>query len=250
MAGTLQIVVAWTEEAQELDAERSKGVRRDLGESYKFKDVIKPFAAMWLNKGTEADVAKAQAYARGEGKHVFVYTGVGDPLGKAKADVLRKVRAKDAELRPVPTKAKDAKFKEGDKVEFGPKGVNQGTVERVEPDGQLRIKALSGRWTQTVGPNWVKKTLAPIPVRGRDAALQLWRYNKITGYWKPVRSVTPETAGTWLSIWRSDEPNEAFKVSADKPTGAPSALAKDSVAKFPRTTAKDTPLAQFQGMAV
>jgi hypothetical protein len=87
--GNLQIVIAWTEEVQELDETNARSVRRDLGESHKFKYVKKPFAAMWLNKGTEADVAKAQAYARAEGKKVFTYTGGGDPLGRAKADVLR-----------------------------------------------------------------------------------------------------------------------------------------------------------------
>ena len=99
MKGNLQIVIAWTEDVQELDEARSRNVRRDLGEANKFKDVKKPFAAMWLNKGTEADVAKARAYAGGEGKKVFVYTGAGDPLGRAKADVLRG-KATDIALIP------------------------------------------------------------------------------------------------------------------------------------------------------
>ena len=99
MKGNLQIVIAWTEDVQELDEARSRNVRRDLGEANKFKDVKKPFAAMWLNKGTEADVAKARAYAGGEGKKVFVYIGAGDPLGRAKADVLRG-KATDIALIP------------------------------------------------------------------------------------------------------------------------------------------------------
>jgi hypothetical protein len=56
--------------------------------------------------------------------------------------------------------------------------------------------------------------------------VQLWRYNKITGYWHPVRSVTPETAEQWLQIWRRDDPSGIYVVSAKKPKPP---RAKDSV---------------------
>jgi hypothetical protein len=47
--------------------------------------------------------------------------------------------------------------------------------------------------------------------------MNLWKYNKITGYWVAIRSVTNETKEQWLSVFRADEPNELFKVSKNKP---------------------------------
>lgn len=52
-------------------------------------------------------------------------------------------------------------------------------------------------------------------------SLGLWKYNKITGYWVPVRSVTEETGKAWLDIFQRDEPGESFKLSIHKPSGAP-----------------------------
>lgn len=49
----------------------------------------------------------------------------------------------------------------------------------------------------------------------------LWQYNRITGYWIPVRHVTDETAAQWLDIWQNDLPNETFKVSVNRPSGRP-----------------------------
>lgn len=47
--------------------------------------------------------------------------------------------------------------------------------------------------------------------------MTLWKYNKITGYWVAVRSVTDETKEQWLALFKSDEPEELFKVSKHKP---------------------------------
>jgi hypothetical protein len=30
--------------------------------------------------------------------------------------------------------------------------------------------------------------------------MRLWKYNKITGFWNVVRSVTPDTAVEWLKV--------------------------------------------------
>ena len=47
--------------------------------------------------------------------------------------------------------------------------------------------------------------------------MTLWKYNKITGYWVAVRSVTDETKEQWLALFKRDEPGELFKVSKHKP---------------------------------
>jgi hypothetical protein len=51
-----------------------------------------PVSLMWLNRGTQADVGKAEAFARTEGYTVFTYdTSEHDPLGRAKKDITRMV---------------------------------------------------------------------------------------------------------------------------------------------------------------
>lgn len=51
----------------------------------------------------------------------------------------------------------------------------------------------------------------------RQRALQLWKFNKVTGLWVPQRTVTQQTADEWLRIFQRDEPEEIFKVSVNKP---------------------------------
>lgn len=81
----MQIVLARIEEDF-----RVKELRRaDMGERPIMEAVPKPVACMWLNNGSDADVAKAQAYARAEGYTVFTYKGSRDPLTQAKKDVMR-----------------------------------------------------------------------------------------------------------------------------------------------------------------
>lgn len=51
--------------------------------------------------------------------------------------------------------------------------------------------------------------------------MRLWKYNRVTGYWRAVRDVTLETAQEWLTIWQRDEPGEVFTVSARRPSWRP-----------------------------
>ena len=108
-AGAVSIVIAWADE----DAVIAKEGRVDLGERHQFRAVIVGKSAMWLNRGTAEDVAKAEAYAarengsedydgsryvpRGETvrrMHVFVYPVTEkDPMGRAKRDVCNNRRA-------------------------------------------------------------------------------------------------------------------------------------------------------------
>ena len=45
----------------------------------------------------------------------------------------------------------------------------------------------------------------------------LWKFNKVTGYWELCRSCDKENAAEWLSIFQNDEPNAQFKISKNKP---------------------------------
>jgi len=49
----------------------------------------------------------------------------------------------------------------------------------------------------------------------------LYRYNKVTGYWKLEREVTPETKDKWLDIFTKDSPKDHFVISSKKPTKNP-----------------------------
>lgn len=80
----MQIVLAWLDEEFVLIQEGQP----DIGRPHKFKSVPRPLAAMWLNKGTEADVVKARKYAETDGRAVFCYEGEKDPLGRARKDIL------------------------------------------------------------------------------------------------------------------------------------------------------------------
>lgn len=106
MSVEFQIVLAWTDHVQEVVREG----RVDLGERHRFREVTVGKSAMWLNRGSAEDLAKACAYATKEQERVaresdsigtsrsvydvFVYPiGTKDPLGKARKDILKKVRA-------------------------------------------------------------------------------------------------------------------------------------------------------------
>ena len=84
------IVLAWTDSDFRVVRER----RTDMGERPELEAFRVGKAAMWVNKGTEADVVKANAYARSESDsdkkiRVFTYpTTLKDPLGAARRDVL------------------------------------------------------------------------------------------------------------------------------------------------------------------
>jgi hypothetical protein len=49
----------------------------------------------------------------------------------------------------------------------------------------------------------------------------LWRFNKITGFWSPVRVCEQPEAKEWLEIFQRDEPDEIFVLSPFKPKKAP-----------------------------
>jgi hypothetical protein len=81
----MQIVLAWLDE----DCVMVQEGQRDIGRQHKFKTVPKPMACMWLNKGTAADLVKAQAYAAKDGRTVFRYEREKEPLQRARADILK-----------------------------------------------------------------------------------------------------------------------------------------------------------------
>jgi hypothetical protein len=96
-----KIVLAWRSDGTEVVDPHM--TRIDLGERHKSRNVVQPHAVMWLNKGTEQDVVKAEAHAlkertqaegdpyrTGYGHRVFVYPSAErDPLGRARKDILQ-----------------------------------------------------------------------------------------------------------------------------------------------------------------
>jgi hypothetical protein len=92
----IQIVLAKVNIDHQVD--QSKLRRTDMGERPIMKQVDKPVSMMWLNRGTQADVQGAQAYARTEGYTVFTYdTSEHDPLRRAKEDITRMVARGEAQ---------------------------------------------------------------------------------------------------------------------------------------------------------
>jgi hypothetical protein len=81
----MQIVLARLDE----DMELVRRGRDDLGERHTFRTIAKPVSVMWVNKGTDADKAKAERFAKAEGYTVFCYDAETDPLGRARRDVAK-----------------------------------------------------------------------------------------------------------------------------------------------------------------
>ena len=81
----MQIILARLDQTQEI----AKHGRVDLGERHTFCTVNVPVAVVWVNKGSEADLQKAQAYAAREGYTVLCYDGEKDPLNRARKDIAR-----------------------------------------------------------------------------------------------------------------------------------------------------------------
>lgn len=46
---------------------------------------------------------------------------------------------------------------------------------------------------------------------------KIWRFNRITGSWVFVRDCSPDNTQAWLEIFKGDEPDERFVVSARRP---------------------------------
>lgn len=52
----------------------------------------------------------------------------------------------------------------------------------------------------------------------------IWRFDRVTGYWKHEREVWPDTEKQWLAMFQRDKPMEVFKVSRDRPRMKPGHL--------------------------
>lgn len=53
-------------------------------------------------------------------------------------------------------------------------------------------------------------------------SLKIWKYNKITGYWNPLKTIEVREDGEkWLKVFQEDEPKEFFKLSSNKPNNNP-----------------------------
>jgi hypothetical protein len=81
----MTIVIAWMDEEQVL----VRAGRVDIGEMHKFKTVPKPMACIWVNRAKKGDLAKAEAYAKSEGKKVLTYEQERNPLEAAKRDMVK-----------------------------------------------------------------------------------------------------------------------------------------------------------------
>jgi hypothetical protein len=83
------IVLAWAEDTFVHDG---MPYQADLGHAPRMVPCRKTSAAVWLNAGGAADLAKANAYAAADkDKQVYVYTfpcAEKDPLGRARKQVL------------------------------------------------------------------------------------------------------------------------------------------------------------------
>lgn len=85
------IVIAWAEQTALVPTGRH--VMRDMNWFPEFRAEWEGKAAMWLNRGTDSDVAKAKRYAASEGRTVYTFpTDERDPLGKAR-EAARKAAA-------------------------------------------------------------------------------------------------------------------------------------------------------------
>ena len=51
--------------------------------------------------------------------------------------------------------------------------------------------------------------------------ITLWKYNKVTGYWIVCRQCEEDTAQSWLTIFKQDEPGSMFVLSRRKPSQPP-----------------------------
>jgi hypothetical protein len=85
------VVVVWIKDTQEI-APGQRPWRHDLGERPKFVDAKRAHAAMWVNRGTRADLDKARAWATrehpGSGRAYAYPVAERDPLGRARRDAI------------------------------------------------------------------------------------------------------------------------------------------------------------------
>lgn len=89
------IVIAWAEKTKLVPTGRT--ITRDRNQFPEFRTDWEGRAAMWLNRGTQADFQKASAFAASEGHKAFTYPiGERDPLGRARAEAVAEARADEA----------------------------------------------------------------------------------------------------------------------------------------------------------
>ena len=70
--------------------------------------------------------------------------------------------------------------------------------------------------------NYATHSEAFDPALNEVKNLQLFKYNKITGYWTHEKTISNQNdAKKWLDIFKEDEPNEHFMVSKNKPNHNP-----------------------------
>lgn len=93
MTTGMQIIIAWTEEEARLVRER----RTDLGETPVMEIVRVAKTCVWLNSGTEDDVAKARAYAAANGLKVYTYS---QAVKNARATAAKAILRETAEAQP------------------------------------------------------------------------------------------------------------------------------------------------------
>lgn len=54
------------------------------------------------------------------------------------------------------------------------------------------------------------------------SATNLWKYNRITGFWVHQRACSAENAEAWLQVFQKDEPTETFRLAKHQPKVNPS----------------------------
>jgi hypothetical protein len=91
-SGPHQIVYARAEKTALEPTGRT--ITRDRNQVPEFRAAWEGRAGMWLNKGTDADVEKAQKALKAEGYTIHTYPQTErDPLGKARATVVQKAKS-------------------------------------------------------------------------------------------------------------------------------------------------------------
>ena len=80
-----RVIVLAKLEGREIVTKRG---RTDIGERHKFETVYIPVTCIWLNEGTQEDIAAAREYALKNNYRVLCYPlSESDPLGRAKTDI-------------------------------------------------------------------------------------------------------------------------------------------------------------------
>lgn len=89
------IVIAWAEKTKLVPTGLT--VTRDRNLFPQFTTDWEGRAAIWLNRGTAVDVAKATTFAASDGHKVFTYPiDERDPLGRARAAAVAEAKADEA----------------------------------------------------------------------------------------------------------------------------------------------------------